>query len=151
MPRYPVRPWFHPLQFMGSYPHCYPFMVGMMVMTGLFPYRYHIARYYERQKDTTGQYLRGKTVRIYREIERMYRREFQWRNMVNEDQRHTRISLFVQQSSFMLGQTDAEFQYWQSHQRDVMRAKKLQEEIASMKARGVEYATTEDSMTNRVM
>jgi hypothetical protein len=136
MPRYPVRPWFHPKQIMASQPFIYPVWVVAIFTFLSWPYRYKIARYYERQSDTACQALKGKTVRLYREVERMHRRELTFaRNPIYDEMCGTRMALPIQAQSFQKGQTDAEYQYWESHQRDVLRARKLQREIEDLKAR----------------
>ena len=137
MPRYPVRPWWHPKTWMASIPFMYPTLILGLWVAFLFPWRYKISRYYERQQDSAGQAMKGRSVRLYRELERMHRRELTFaRNPINDELFGTRASLPVQATSFQKGQTDAEWQYWESHQKDVMRVRKLQQEIEDLKARG---------------
>ena len=136
MPRYPVRPWFHPKTVMASTPIAYGFYVMIIPMLIAFPVRYKISRWYERQTDTTCQAIKGKAVRLYREIERMHRRELTLsKNPIVDEVQSTRMSLPIQMITFQKGNTDAEWQYWESHQKDVMRAKRLQQEIEDLKAR----------------
>jgi hypothetical protein len=138
MPRYPVRPWWHPLQFMASAPTAYP-IVGIVLITGsMFPFRYKIANYWERQRDTMSQPTKSKAIKQYRELERMYKREALFRlPLAQEDNPGARNQIQQQQTSFQIGVTDAEVHYWRSHQHDVMRAAKLQDEIKELKAKGV--------------
>ena len=136
MPRYPSRPFWHPKQIMATLPFCYPVITVSIGLCMIWPFRYKISRYYERQTDTAAQALKGKAVRLYREIERMHRREMTLgRNPATEQILGTQMSLPAQMISFQRGQTDAEYQYWESHQKDVMRARRLQQEIEDLKAR----------------
>ena len=136
MPRYPVRPFYHPKQILATMPFAYPFIFMMVSAAVLFPFRYKISRFYERQSNTRNQGLKGKAVRLYREMERMQKRETTFKgNPVYEENVGTRMSLPVQQHAFQKGMTECEFQYWESHQKDVMRARKLQQEIEDLKSR----------------
>jgi len=136
MPRYPVRPFYHPKQILASMPFAYPFFFMITATAVLFPFRYKISRYYERASNVRPQGLKGKAVRLYREMERMQRREMTFKgNPVYEENPGTRMALPVEMRAINTGMTDYEFQYWESHQKDVMRARKLQQEIEDLKAR----------------
>ncbi len=137
MPRYPVRPWCHPLTFMATMPMVYPVVLFTFWTLLIFPFRYKIARFYERQQDIASQAIKGKAVRVYRELERFHRREMTTpKNPLFDENMSTRMSLPMTMNSIATGKTDSELMYWESHQRDVMRMRKLQQEIEDLKARG---------------
>lgn len=136
MPRYPVRPWWHPLYFMATNPHGYTISVIAGGLCLLYPWRHKLARYYERQRDSPAMAARQNAVRNYKHLEMMLKREILFKQpMVNEEQPYARIGQAVQQTSLMIGATDGELDYWNSHQRDMMRAAKLTSEIREIRRR----------------
>ena len=138
MARYPVRPWYHPVQFMASSPIGYACLTVVIPMCILFPWRYKISRFFERQKDSPQQCLRQKAIRTYRELERMYRREAMYKHpFILGENEPNKNATTQQATSFQIGVTDQERQYWDSHMKDVTRAARLQDEIKALRLAGV--------------
>lgn len=139
MARYPVRPWWHPLGMMAQNPAGYPWFIVSAFILLVFPWRYKISRYYERQRDSAGQCLRLKAIRMYHEIECMYRRETMWKHpmWMTDDSPLNRNHAIGMASNVALGHGEGEQSYWNAHQKDMVRAARLIEEIEELRAKGV--------------
>lgn len=136
MVRYVQRPWYTPLGLMATSPTAYaPLMVGMAVVL-VFPLRYHISEYFERQRDGPHVELRQKAVKYYTEMERMHRRQALVNlDSMQDDNGPHRLTAAMSVDALQLGQTDQEYNYWYAHERDAMRAEKLLLEIRELKAK----------------
>lgn len=144
MPRYPSRVWYHPLQVLASNPTGWPFLTTAIALIAVFPFRYKISRYYERQRDHPGDVWRAKAVRHYREIERGYKRQWHFNHAMYKDEQYPNHSTTASQgaSMIMAGVTDSEHMYWHSHARDVKRAQTLLEEISALREKVEAEGTT---------
>ncbi|CAD2220998.1 hypothetical protein AGDE_01619 [Angomonas deanei] len=136
MVRYVQRPWYSPLGFMASAPTSY---VPLMVVTSLaliFPMRYRLSEYFERQKNGPHIENRQKAVKYYNELERMHRRQAMQNleNMQNDNSGH-RNSVRLAEGGIRFGMVDDEMQYWRNYQSDALRAEKLLAEIRELKSK----------------
>ncbi|GET88354.1 hypothetical protein, conserved [Leishmania tarentolae] len=136
MVRYVQRPWFSPLGFMASSPTGYPFMMVCIAVGIIFPFRYQISDYFERQRDGVHVEMRRKAVKYYAEMERMHRRQalVNLESMQDDNAPH-RLSAVLSVESIQAGNLDQEYNYWYAHERDAIRAEKLMMEIRELKAK----------------
>ena len=138
MPRYPIRPRFHPIEFMSHSPHLFPlyYLIGVTVV--LFPFRYRLARFYERQRQSPQTKMKGSAVKYYRDIEFKYRRESWWRHIMwsNEGDYKAALVADVMNHEIREGSVHADSLYWRAHQKDVQRAGRLAKEIGELRAQG---------------
>ncbi|CCW62973.1 unnamed protein product [Phytomonas sp. EM1] len=134
MVRYAQRPWYNPLGYMAASPAAYVSMVFMISLTAVWPFRYRISEYFERQRAGPHVEIRQKAVMYYNEIERMHRRQA----MVNQenlqnDNSGQRLQAAMVAEALKMGHADQEYNYWYAHQRDAIRAEKLLLEIEELK------------------
>ncbi|CCW70319.1 unnamed protein product [Phytomonas sp. Hart1] len=136
MVRYAQRPWYNPLGCMASSPPAYVFLVFFTGLTLVWPIRYRISEYFERQRAGPHVELRQKAVMYYNEIEKMHRRQalVNQENLQNDNSGHRQQALMVAES-LRMGHIDQEYNYWFAHQRDAIRAEKLLLEIKELKAK----------------
>lgn len=136
MVRYVQRPWYSPLGFMASSPSSYSWMLCAIAVTVVFPFRYQLSEYFERQREGPHVEIRHKAVKYYTEMERMHRRQalVNLDNMQDDNSPH-RLSASISVDALKVGELDQEYNYWYAHQRDAMRAEKLMMEIRELKAK----------------
>lgn len=136
MVRYVQRPWFSPLGFMAAAPSSYVWFMCGAAVVAVFPFRYQLSEYFERQRDGPHVELRHKAVKYYSEMERMHRRQalVNLDNMQDDNPGH-RLSASMAVDSLKTGDLDQEYNYWYAHQRDAIRAEKLMMEIRELKAK----------------
>lgn len=141
--RYPSRPWFHPLALMAQNPSGYAALISFLAVGVMFPWRYKIGRYHERQSGSAAQCLKQKTIRFYREIENMYTREALWKHpmWVSDETPMTKNIALAFWSGVNQGHGDSEHAYWSCYQRDMVRARRLIDEIDELRAKGVPSPT----------
>ncbi|EAN93440.1 hypothetical protein C3747_99g851c [Trypanosoma cruzi] len=136
MVRYAKRPWYTPVGFMSYAPHSYAALLVFVGTTAVFPFRYKISEYFERQRDGPHVELRRKAVLYYNEIERMHRRQaLQNLSSMQEDDSSHRLSATLQGEALRMGHVDQEYNYWYAHQRDALRAEKLLAEVRELQER----------------
>ncbi|KAG5505750.1 hypothetical protein JKF63_05086 [Porcisia hertigi] len=136
MVRYVQRPWYSPLGFMASSPTAYAPIMICVAITAIFPLRYHISEYFERQRDGPHIELRHKAVKYYSEMERMHRRQALVNlESIQDDNAPHRLSGVLSVESIQAGSLDQEYNYWYAHERDAIRAEKLMMEIRELKAK----------------
>lgn len=143
MVRYAKRPWFTPLGFMASSPTSYAPMLVFISLCALWPFRYHLSEFFERQKDGPHVELRQKAVSYYSEMERMHRRQamVNQENLQDDNAPH-RLSAQMSIEAIRQGRTDQEYDYWYAHQRDTIRAEKLLGEVRELKQKlGIQNAS----------
>jgi hypothetical protein len=135
MPRYSKKPWFHPLGWMQSNAMGYATVVPLLMCAVIYPWRFRVTRYWERQRDTDGDIARQRAIKTYREIERHYKREMTLAHPMYKDDFHPDHSTIahVDSTSWFVGLTDHEAAYWRSHTRDVQRCQQLLDEMAELK------------------
>ncbi|KAK7194891.1 hypothetical protein NESM_000410600 [Novymonas esmeraldas] len=136
MVRYAQRPWYSPLGFMATTPTAYAPMLTCIAVAAIFPLRYQLSEYFERQRDGPHIDMRHKAVKYYAEMERMHRRQ----TLVNlesmqDDNAPHRHSSVMSVESIQGGHLDQEYNYWYAHERDAIRAEKLMLEIRELKAK----------------
>lgn len=136
MVRYVQRPWYSPLGFMASSPSSYSWMIGLLAVVGVFPFRYQVSEYFERQRDGPHVEIRHKAVKYYTEMERMHRRQalVNLDNMQDDNGPH-RLSASISVDAIKIGELDQDYNYWYAHERDAIRAEKLMMEIRELKAK----------------
>jgi hypothetical protein len=133
---YPQRKWYHPLRFLASNPGGYVVGIYWGTLCLIYPWRHKIARYHERQRDTTASAPRTLAVRYYKHLEMMLKREALYKQpMIMDEQPFARLAQSVLATSHQFGIVDTELDYWNSHQKDLMRAAKLTDELREIKAR----------------
>lgn len=133
---YPQRPWWHWKSFLASNPAGYTIGILWGGLCLVYPFRHRISRYHERQRDTTASAPRTLAVRYYKHLEWMLKREILYKQpMVNEEMPFARLGQSVAATSYAFGFVDSELDYWNSHQKDMMRAAKLTEELREIKMR----------------
>ncbi|RNF15421.1 uncharacterized protein Tco025E_05581 [Trypanosoma conorhini] len=136
MVRYAQRPWYTPIGFMSSAPHSYAGLLIAFGVAAVFPFRYKMSEYFERQRDGPHVELRRKAVMYYNEMERMHRRQaLQNLSSLQEDDSGHRLSATLQGEALRMGHVDQEYNYWYAHQRDALRAEKLLTEVKELQAR----------------
>lgn len=137
MARYPNRPWYSPLGFMATTPHSYGFVVVTMGFFFGYPLRYKLGEYYERQQLTPDAHMRAKAIAYYRELERTQRRQAMTNHQMymQADLDGHQMSATGAANSLKIGVTDYEYQYWEAHQRDALRAEKLLKEVEELQAK----------------
>lgn len=134
MVRYANRPWYSPLGFMASAPTSYAPMLVLISVVAVWPFRYRISEYFERQRDGPHIELRQKAVKYYNEMERMHRRQVMVnQENIQDDNMPHRLSAHMSVEAIRQGRTDQEYDYWHAHQRDALRAEKLLGEVRELK------------------
>ncbi|KAL7700882.1 hypothetical protein N2W54_007940 [Lotmaria passim] len=136
MVRYVQRPWYSPLGFMATAPSSYVWFMAAAAVVAVFPFRYQLSEYFERQRDGPHVELRHRAVKYYSEMERMHRRQalVNLDNMQDDNSPH-RLSASVSVDAIKVGDLDQEYNYWYAHARDAARAEKLMMEIRELKAK----------------
>lgn len=105
-------------------------------VAAVWPFRYHISEYFERQREGPHIEIRRKAVQYYQEIERMHRRQamVNQENLWDDNMPH-RNTANISSEAMRKGFPDMEQSYWLAHQRDAMRAEKLLQEVRALKAK----------------
>ncbi|KPA78262.1 hypothetical protein ABB37_06413 [Leptomonas pyrrhocoris] len=136
MVRYVQRPWYSPLGLMATNTPSYVWFMCASAVIAVFPFRYQISEYFERQHAGPHVELRHKAVKYYSEMERMHRRQalVNLDNMQDDNAPH-RLSASMAVDSLKTGDLDQEYNYWYAHARDAARAEKLMIEIRELKAK----------------
>lgn len=136
MVRYAQRPWYTPIGFMNSSPASFMPMVAVLGFLIVWPVRYRVSEFFERQRDGPHIEARHKAVRYYQEMERMHRRQtLNNLECMQQDNSPHRVSASMSAEALRIGNTDQEFNYWYAHQRDAIRAEKLLKEVRELKSK----------------
>ena len=136
MPRYPLRPRWHPIEMISHSPHLVgPFMFAAVTIV-LWPFRYRIARFYDRQRQSPQTKMKAAAVKYYRDIEYKYRKEAWWRHALWSDDGDwgTARVMDAMQHELREGSIGMDSLYWRAHQKDVQRASRLASEIKELRA-----------------
>lgn len=121
---------------MATAPSSYVWLMAAAAVVAVFPFRYQLSEYFERQRDGPHVELRHRAVKYYSEMERMHRRQalVNLDNMQDDNSPH-RLSASVSVDAIKVGDLDQEYNYWYAHARDAARAEKLMMEIRELKAK----------------
>ena len=141
MPRYAPRPWYHPIGFMSSCPGGWPFLCGFLGMCAVYPFRYHYASYWERQRESPQEILRLKAVKYYSDIERQYIRTTLHNAVEHKhDMAAAHLGPKRQAASIQTGGS-VDDDYLSQHSRDMTRAQRVAAEVKELKMKIANGAT----------